>query len=295
MKTLDVSKNNKLTVSNIILFFMLSLWLVIILYPFYNSVLISIISQKTYISSPFMIFPKEITMEAYRYVFASKALLSGFKITGIVVLLGAAYCMLITTALAYGLTKPFPGRKLIIRLIVFTMYFGGGLIPYYIIISKLGLVDKIAVMILPMAVNTFYLIVIMNYFYSLPVSLEESAKIEGANELTIFFKIILPLSMPILATFALFYAVDRWNDWFTGLLFIKTAEKRPLQLVLRTIVSNIDSIKTQTMVNSGLFNHVFTDGVKMASVIITMLPVMIIYPFLQKYFIKGIMIGAIKS
>ena len=169
------------------------------------------------------------------------------------------------------------------------------MVPSYILTSKLGLIDKIGVLIIPAGISTFYLIVIKNFFQSLPADLEEAAKIDGANDIIIFFKIILPLSLPILATFGLFYAVDHWNSWFSGMMYIKSADKRPLQLVLKNILATIDSVRNPAAAQSGLKAKVFGDGVKMASVIITMLPVMAIYPFLQKYFMKGILLGAIKS
>ena len=181
------------------------------------------------------------------------------------------------------------------QLIIFTMYFSGGMVPSYILISKLGLIDKIGVLIIPAGISTFYLIVIKNFFLSLPAELEEAAKIDGANDIVIFFKIILPLSLPILATFGLFYAVDHWNSWFAGMMYIKSADKRPLQLVLKNILATIDSVRNPAAAQSGLKAKVFGDGVKMASVIITMLPVMVIYPFLQKYFMKGLLLGAVKS
>lgn len=288
-------KLRKFGTADIIISTVLFVWLIIILYPFYNSVLISIVSQKEYLMSDFLLIPKQITWDAYEFVFTSNSLFDGFKVTGAVVVLGTAYCMLLTTALAYGLTKPFPGHKLVMQLIIFTMYFSGGLIPSYVLISKLGMLDKIWVLIIPAGISTFYLIVIKNFFLNFPMELEEAAKIDGANDIVIFFKLILPLSLPVLATFGLFYAVDHWNNWFSGMMYIKTADKRPLQLVLKSILATIDSLRNPAAAQSGLKARVFGDGVKMASVIITMLPVMVIYPFLQKYFMKGIMLGAVKS
>jgi putative aldouronate transport system permease protein len=151
----------------------------------------------------------------------------------------------------------------------------------------------LASIILTYGVNTFYMIIMMNYFDTIPPSLEESAKIDGANDFVILFRIMLPLALPIIATVFLFFAVDRWNEWFNAMLFIRDGKKWPLQLVLRDIVmSSIDTLKTTSY---ELRRTVFPDGVKMASIVVTMAPIMLIYPFLQKYFMKGILIGAIKS
>ena len=295
MSRTNIQKKRWISLPDFIIGMTLFLWMLIILYPFYNSVMISLVTQKEYLMSDFLIFPKNITWDAYKFVFTSDSLFDGFKVTGIVVVVGTIYCMLLTTALAYGLTKKFPGHKVVMQLIIFTMYFSGGMVPSYILTSKLGLIDKIGVLIIPAGISTFYLIVIKNFFQSLPADLEEAAKIDGANDIIIFFKIILPLSLPILATFGLFYAVDHWNSWFSGMMYIKSADKRPLQLVLKNILATIDSVRNPAAAQSGLKAKVFGDGVKMASVIITMLPVMAIYPFLQKYFMKGILLGAIKS
>lgn len=290
-----VHKIRRVTPFDVIIVCAMAALMIIVLYPFYNSVMISFVSQKEYLMSDFLLIPQNVTLDAYNFVFTSNSLWSGFKVSTLVVIIGTAYCMLLTTALAYGLTKPFPGHKVILGLIIFTMYFSGGLIPTYLVISKMGMLDSLAALIIPAGVNTFYMIVIRNFFMALPAELEEAAKIDGANEFVIFFKIVLPLSLPVLATFGLFFAVDHWNSWFSGMMYIKSADKRPLQLVLKSILTTIDAVKNPGATQSGLKAKVFSDGVKMASAIITMLPVMIIYPFLQKYFMKGILLGAIKS
>ncbi len=288
-------KVRKVSLVDVTIIAVMVMLLLIILYPFYNSVMISLVSQKEYLMSDFLVYPKNITFDAYKYVFTSVSLLDGLKVTFLVVIFGTIYCMFLTTALAYGLTKPFPGHKVVMQLIIFTMYFSGGLIPSYLLISRLGMIDNLAVLIVPAGISVFYMIVIKNFFQNLPIELEEAAKIDGANEIVIFLKIILPLSLPVLATFGLFYAVDHWNSWFSGMMYIKSADKRPLQLVLKSILATIDAVRNPAAAQSGLKAKVFGDGVKMASVMITMLPVMAIYPFLQKYFMKGILLGAIKS
>ena len=265
----------------------------LILYPFYNSILVSIVPQHDYIRSPFMLYPKNLDFGSYNYILKTKTLLNSMQITVIVTFLGVIFNMLLSVICAYCLTKPFPGRKIVNYFIVFTMYFNGGLIPNYLLIRDLGLMDSVASMILPTGITFMYMIVIHNYFKSLPSELFESAKIDGANEWTILFTIVLPLSLPILATFTLYYGVDRWNEWWNGMLYIKSVDKQPMQLVLRNIIQDVSSNMDSASASS--VDMPFDEGIKMASTVVTMLPIMILYPFLQRYFVAGLTIGAVKG
>jgi len=272
----------------------LGLWALTIIYPFYNSFLASIVTQKEYVRNPFMLIPKNITFEAYAYIFNSSRVLSGYKNTILLLVLGLPYNMLITTCLAYALSRDsFPGKKFFSAVVIFTMYFGGGLIPFYLLIKNLGLNNSLAAIILSYGANTFYVILMRNYFASLPKELEESAKVDGANDIFILFNVAIPLSKPIFVTVLLFFAVDRWNEWFNSMLFLRDSSNWPLQVVLRSIVvTSIDDISSRDI---SLRKNLFSDGVKMAAVLVTMAPVMLVYPFLQKYFMKGILIGAVKG
>ena len=266
---------------------------VIIVYPFYNSILVSIVPQYDYVRTPFMIFPKRIDLSSYRYIIKTRSLFTGMRVTAVITLIGVIYNMMLTVTCAYCLTKPFPGRKIVNYAIVFTMYFSGGLIPGYLLIRDLGLIDSIFSMILPTGITYMYMVVIRNHFMTLPLELEESAKIDGANEMIILFRVILPLSLPILATFTLYYGVDRWNEWWNGMLFIKSADKQPLQLVLRNIIQDVSS--NMDSVSAAGAEMPFDEGIKMASTIVSMLPIMLLYPFLQRYFVSGLTIGAVKG
>jgi putative aldouronate transport system permease protein len=175
------------------------------------------------------------------------------------------------------------------------MFFGGQLIPYYLTIKRLGLIDNLLVMILPVGINTFYLIIIKNHFQSVPQSLEESAKLDGANDLQVLVRIFVPVSMPIMATFILFYAVERWNEWWLPLLFISKPNLKPLQIVLRETVSNLDNIASSTGRMYAARNAVNSQAVRMAMVVMTTVPILLVYPFLQKHFANGIMLGSIKG
>lgn len=273
----------------------LTVWGLIIFFPFYNAVLISFVPQEVYIKTPFMLYPKALTFEYYKFVLSSPTLISGFKVTLIVVVLGVLYNMFLTVTTAYALSRPkLPGKGVIMKLIVFTMYFSGGLVPFYMLIRDLALIDKIGAMIIPMGINTFYMLIVRSYFQGLPIELEESAKIDGANEFIILFRIILPLSLPVLATFFLFYTVDRWNEWFNAMLFMKSIKKLPLQYTLRLILANISTLQSRMLTSESTLQN-FSEGIKMACIVIIMTPVMILYPFVQKYFMKGLLIGAIKA
>ena len=272
----------------------LALFALLILYPFYNSVCVSLVSQADYIKTRFMLYPKNVTFESYFVVFKNGSIFDGMKVTLLITIIGVIYNMLLTVSLAYGFSKEFPGKKLFMMMIVFTMYFSGGLIPFYLLIKDLKLVDNIFSMILPSGVSIMYMTVIRQNFESLPAELEESARIDGAGDLTILFRILLPLSVPILVTFALYYGVERWNEWYNGMLFIRSFDKRPLQLVLRGIIQTT----RQAMVTNELEQYnitPFSEGIKMACVVVTMTPIMLVYPFIQKYFVSGMTVGAVKG
>ena len=267
---------------------------IVVLYPFYNSILISFTPQHVYVREPFLLFPKEFTYESYYIVFENRILFTGMGVTAIVTFLGTLYNIVLTLGMAYAFTKDFPFRKLLHYLVIFTMFFSGGLIPFYLLIRDMGLMDTYASMILPTGLSIAYMTVMGKYFASLPEELEESAKIEGAGDITILMRIIMPLAVPMIVTFSLYYGIERWNEWWYGMLFIKSPFKQPLQLVLRGIIQAAGATNTSShLLEAGIIP--FSDGVKMASVVITMTPVMCVYPFLQKYFVQGLAIGAVKG
>ena len=177
------------------------------------------------------------------------------------------------------------------NMILVTMFFGGGMIPYYHLIRDLGMVDTIWCMIIPGAIDTFNMLLMRNYFASLPVEMEESAKIDGANDIIIFAKVFLPLSLPMLATIGLFFAVGNWNSWYNAMLFIQRRKDLwPLQMVLRDLITKVSSMIENPEARDG-----FSEGLTMASIFFTIVPMMCFYPFLQRFFVKGIVVGAIKG
>ncbi|MDR3120082.1 MAG: carbohydrate ABC transporter permease [Clostridiales bacterium] len=284
-------KNNWFDYLNLTVMLLFS---IAILYPFYNSILVSFTPESVYIKTPFMFLPKALTLDSYYIVFQSKVIFTGFGVTTLITVVGVAYNMLLTVLMAYCFNREFPGKKVILYLILFTMFFSGGLIPYYLLVKDLHLMNSIFSMILPTGVSITYMTVMRQYFAALPEELQESARLDGASEFVILFLIILPLALPIVVTFALYYGIERWNEWWNGMLFIKDAFKQPLQLVLRGIIQSATSeAMSSNLQEAGIVP--FSDGVKMASVVVTMTPIMCVYPFLQKYFVQGLAIGAVKG
>ena len=288
------SKLNRVTATDVCILAFLLVFSGLVLYPFYNSVLISMTPQVVYIREPFMLWPKALDWSSYQYVFENKSIWMGMWTTVQITIFGTLYNIFLTVTMAYALNHSFPGKKAVSSLTMFTMYFSGGLIPTYMMIKDFGLMNTLWSMILPTGVSISYLMVMRKFFKSIPDELEESAKIDGANDLTIMFRIVLPLALPMVITFVIYYGVERWNEWYNGLLYIKSATKMPLQLVLRQIVQNSQTIQaSESMQDAGI--QPFGDGIKMATVIVTMFPVMVLYPFMQKYFVTGLTVGAVKG
>jgi putative aldouronate transport system permease protein len=287
-------KRNKIEVLDIVLLLILIAFAITIVFPFINVVGISFATQNEYLKSTVLLIPKAFTLENYKALFQDGRIWIGYRTTLLILGLGLPINMILTTSMAYGLSRPeFPFKRSLIYFVVLTMLFNGGIIPMYLLMKQLHLINTIWSVVLAYGVNSFYLIIMMNYFQSIPNSLMESAKLDGAGEWSILFRIILPLSMPIIATMTLFYAVDRWNEWFNAMIFIRDGNLVPLQLALRSIV--IDSQMSEQMNVSNVQMEKFSEGMKMAAVIVAMLPIMCVFPFLQKYFAKGMLVGAIKE
>lgn len=266
--------------------------------PFYNVAIRAVASPAAIAKQTFYLIPTSFDISAFRMLFEDGKLVIAFGVSLFVTMSGTAISILVTTIGAYALSKKtMPGKNVFMLLIVFTMFFGGGLIPYYLNIKSFGMINKMSVLIVPGMVNTFYLLIMINYFRSVPKSLEESAKMDGASVVRTLFAIILPISKPTMAAITLFYAVDRWNEWWHALLFISDTSKYPMQLYLREMLADVTRMITDTKAASmtSSMQDITPDGLKMATVIVTMVPVMIIYPFLQKHFAAGIMLGSIKE
>jgi ABC-type sugar transport system, permease component len=268
---------------------------IITLYPFWHVLVGSVLPYELAVKSGINLFPTKWTFEAYGYVFSKNTILQSLLVSLFVTVLGTLYQLFITAITAYPLIKQdLPGRSIIVLFMVFTMFFSGGLIPYYLLIKNLGLVNHIAVMIIPAALSMYNMIVLKTFFQSIPLELEESAKMDGAGYLTIFFRIILPLSIPSMTTIGLFIAVGQWNNWYQPMLFLNDKEMWPLAMLLRDILINNN---TNITASASAVNEQFmlADTIKDAIVMVSVIPIVIVYPFIQKHFVKGVMIGSIKS
>lgn len=267
-------------------------------FPFYYVAIVSFANPITFMNQVLYILPYSFDLSGYKLLFEERSVLSSVSVSVFTTLVGTLLSILITAMSAYGLSKKgAPFRRLFMTMILITMFFGGQLIPYYVLIKSLKLIDSIWVLILPMMTNTFYLIILKNYFLSLPASLEESAKIDGANDIHIFYRIVVPISLPILASITLFFAVDKWNEWWHAMLFINSKAKWPLQMMLREILANITnaSISPVGKLMMAKYKNMNPQTVKMAAILVTAIPILIVYPLLQRYFTKGILIGSIKE
>lgn len=242
-----------------------------------------------------LIKPLGFSTQAYGMVLSNRLFIRGLLNTVFYVVVGTLVNLLLTSLTAYVMSrKGFYWKKAIMIYIVITMYFGGGLIPFYLVVKRLGMTESPLAIIIPTAMSVFNMIIMRTYFMSIPDSMEESAILDGANDFTILFRIILPLSMPVVAVMIVYYGVERWNGWFNAMIFLSKPDWQPLQLLLRNILNQNDALKF--LKNPDLATaQQQARLVKYALIMITVAPIVFIYPFVQKYFIKGVMIGSIKE
>lgn len=291
-------RRNRLSAMDYVLLVILTLMGLVIVLPFYNAIMISFVTEAEYFKTPFIFFPQQPTLEAYNSLLESGSILRGYGNTLIHIGIGLPVSILVSFAMGYVLSRPaFPGRKLLYLFVLFTMLFSGGMVPSFLLIRNLGLMNTRMSVILSCLVSTYYIILMTNFIRSLPESLIESARLDGASEPQILIKIVLPLSKPIIATIALFYTVDKWNEWWNSMLYINRMEMYPLQLVLQNIINSYQVTQSQSVASADALMRLktFSMGIKMAAIVVTMLPIMCVFPFLQRFFVSGIMIGAVKE
>lgn len=287
-----------LTLMDAVVGTILTLMALLVILPFYNAIMISFVTESEYFRNPFILFPHEPTLEAYTTLLDTGNILAGYGNTLIHIAIGLPISMFITFALGYVLSRPaFPGRRFLYVFVLITMLFSGGMVPSFLLIRSLDLMNTRWSVILSCLLSTYYVVLVTNFIRSLPGSLLESARLDGASEATILVRIVLPLSKPILATIALFYAVDKWNEWWNSMLYINRMEMYPLQLILQNIINTYQSATDRNIASADALNRLktFSMGIKMAAIVVTMLPIMCVFPFLQRFFVKGIMIGAVKG
>jgi len=275
----------------------LALVVIVTLYPFLYVLFASVSHPEKLVQHQgVLLWPKGFTLETYRYVLENPNITTGYRNTIFYAVAGTALNMLMTALGAYALSRRYiRGGTAIIIMIVFTMFFSGGMIPAYLNIRNLVMLDTPWAILIPSAINTFTLIVMRTAFRGIPDSMEESAKMDGANDFTILFRIYIPLAIPVVAVIVLFYAVQHWNAWFAALIYLRDRELFPVQLFLREILiaNNTDSM---TAGAGGQTDQLLIgETIKYATIIIVSLPIICVYPFLQRFFTKGIMVGAIKE
>lgn len=269
------------------------------LVPILNLLAYSFSSSSAIIGNKVGILPVDFTTEAYEYVLHNTAFWASAKVTVVRVLIGVPVNLLMCVLVAYPLSKPetqFPARKYYVALMLVTMLFSGGMMPTYFVVAKTGLIDSIWSLILPGAVSAYNCMLMMNFFRGIPAALEESAKLDGANQWTIMTRIYLPLSKPSVATIALFSLVGHWNAWFDGLIYSNHTINYPLQSYLQTLVT----MSTEELANGDLdtmirFANTNNTNMKSAQIFISIIPLMVVYPWLQKYFTKGLTVGSVKG
>ncbi|MCA1723199.1 MAG: carbohydrate ABC transporter permease [Thermomicrobia bacterium] len=265
------------------------------LFPFVYVIAVSFSSYKDVVGGGLVLWPAHPTLEAYRAIFKGGIVTHALEVSIAITLVGTAINMVMTVALAYGLSRPgVPGSRFVLVLVLFTLLFSAGIIPNYLLVRQLGLLDSYGSLVLPEMINAFNLIIVRQFFMNLPTELLESARLDGASDLGILLRVVLPLSKPVLAVVALFYGVARWNDFFAATLYLNDAHKWPVQLVLRQYV----------LQGSALASAVNLDPnqpppppqtIQMAVIVVATVPILLVYPFLQRFFTKGVLSGAIKG
>ena len=281
-------------IANVVIYILLTLIAVIMVIPFIYVIAASFATEAEIQTRPIFFIPDSPTLDAYARIFdmndMGTRVFHSLLISVCVTAIGTFINLFFTTTMAYGLSRTnLIGKKPLLNMVLFTMVFGGGMIPLFLVVKGLGMYDTYAALILPGAISAYNMIIVRNFFMELTRELEEAASIDGCSDIGIFIKIALPLSLPCLATFGLFYAVGHWNNYFGALLYLEDSTKFPFQLVLRNIV--MQTAETQTDPNA----LIPEDTLKMAVIVIGTVPILIVYPFLQKHFAAGVMVGAVKG
>jgi putative aldouronate transport system permease protein len=275
------------------MFLMLGLGVVI---PFLYMIAVSLSSTLESAGGHFYFMPKDVILDAYRYLFSTNRFVRSLGNSVYISVVGTLINLFVSITLSYALSrKKLPGRRVMLIYVFITMLIGGGLIPHYLLIKSLGMINTYWALLLPGATNAFTVLVMKTFFQTLPESLDEAARIDGAGELRILISIVLPLSKPILATFSLFFMVHHWNEFFGAVIYLSDASKWPIQVLLRQmVVGGTAEIGSQSSLEEEMSTSIGMN-VKMAAILVAMLPIVFVYPFLQKYFAKGALVGSMKE
>jgi len=285
--------------SDVILVVVTAIILLIVAYPIYYVLIASVSNPYDVYAGKTFLFPSGFSMQGYKAVFADPSIITGYRNSVVYTVIGTIFSVVMLYITAYPLAqKDLPGRKFLSIFFIITMYFGGGLVPTYLVVKQTGLINNMWALFLPGGVAVGNMIIVRNYFQnSIPKELIEASEIDGCTKLGTFLRIVIPLSMPIMAVMVVFRMVAYWNDWFTALIYLTGAEKAPLPLVLRNILIKSSASASQASTISGGYAELnkLTEMIKFSSIIVAAAPMLIIYPFVQKYFEKGFMAGAVKG
>jgi putative aldouronate transport system permease protein len=278
-------------VFNAINYMFLTLIVLVVLFPLFYVVAVSLTPYSEVLKNGgFVVIPKRITFESYAIFLNDSLIPRAYGVTVFITVVGTALNLALTALMAYPLSKPhLPGRTILLFLVAFTLLFNGGVVPTYLIVKMTGLVNSVWSMILPSVVWSFNLLIMKTFFENLPTELDEAARIDGAGELRILARIVLPLSMPVMATVGLFYAVGHWNEFFQAIMYINDSEKYPLQVILRNILAS------SMMPPMDAEDVLPSESLQMSAVVLSALPIIVVYPFVQKYFTQGMLLGSVKG
>lgn len=300
MRTKGYSIRKHITASDIVLEVVKVLFLafavIICLYPFWNIFIVSINDATDAMRGGLYFLPRKLSLVSYKDILTRSTFLHSILVTMGRTVIGTPLAVLVTTALAYVISrKELLFRKQLNIFFIFTMYFGGGMVPFYMVLKNLGLLDNFWVYILPNLISVYNMILVRNYIEGMPDAIFESAKIDGANDLQIFFKMVLPLSKPIIMTIALFVAITHWNSWFDAYLYTNSQSLKTMQSILVEILNQYQTSDAGVSAANRMAQSITPDSIRMAATMVTTIPIIMVYPFIQKYFVKGIMLGSVKS
>ncbi|WP_274651333.1 carbohydrate ABC transporter permease [Paenibacillus humicola] len=286
----------KMTLFDIVNYALLAVISVLCVFPFIYVFSVSFTDPNVYVPMKFYLFPDQWSLSAYRYILSTNSFLNALRSTVFVTGIGTVLSVAVSFTFAYVLTKKtVPGRKILLGGVIFTLVFNAGILPNYLLVKDLGLLDSYWSLILTGLTNAWSLIVIKSFLDSLPSELEDAARIDGCSDIGIFWRIVIPLSMPAIAAFTLFFAVAYWNTYFNALIYLTDAKKWTLQVLIKSLVIDSDSNGVGSATQSTDDRVIPQETIRMASIVLAMVPILIVYPFLQKHFAKGVMLGSIKG
>ncbi|MBA2938959.1 carbohydrate ABC transporter permease [Paenibacillus sp. CGMCC 1.16610] len=291
---MSVVARKKIAIFDWINYGLLSLISLICLAPFLYVFSVSFTDPDVYIPLQFNLFPQKWSLSAYSYILSTGSFINALKSTTFITIVGTALNLIVSFSMAYALTKKaLPGRNAMMGFIIFTLVFNAGIVPSYLLVKQLGLLNSYWALIWPVLTSAWSLIIIKSFLESMPSELEDAARIDGCSDIGVFLRIVIPLSMPAIATFTLFFAVAHWNTYFNAVIYLSDTKKWTLQVLVKSLV--IDSDNAGMAGASGDEKSIPQETIRMASIVLAMLPILVVYPFLQKHFAKGVMLGSVKG